>query len=129
MEVFSMRKNKVPDFEAMTDEEIDEFYRPKKANSRKTLVPLFVYLILREYSSAEKHLTQNEILAYLREDPYEVVIERKALGRVIHLLTDSQLGICSYPGMGTWMGNEDDFFVYDYPFEDGVEDVSLPAGA
>ncbi len=61
-----MRKNKVLDFEAMTDEEIDEFYRPKKANSRKSLAPLFVYLILREYSSAEKHLTQNEILAYAK---------------------------------------------------------------
>lgn len=109
-----MRKNNVVDFETMTDEEIDEFYRPKKMNSRKTLVPLFVYLILKEHSNPEKHLTQNEIMKYLKRAPYEISIERKSLGRTIHLLADSLIGIYSSSGSGTWLDSEfipdDDFF-------------------
>lgn len=91
------------DFENMTDEEIDEYYRPKKANSRKSLAPLFIYLILQEHSSAEKHLSHNEIARHLRDYPYEIEIERKAIGRIIHNLEDSGLGIFSLQGMGTWL--------------------------
>ncbi|MEE1018550.1 MAG: hypothetical protein UH824_03595 [Acutalibacteraceae bacterium] len=91
--------------EEMTDEEIDAFFRPKKANSRKSMAPLFVYLILTTYSNNERHLRQREILDYLSRRPYEVVIERKALGRIIHNLTDSQLMIYS-DEKGTWFMQE-----------------------
>lgn len=90
------------DYENLTDEEIDEFYRPRKTNSRKTLAPLFVYMILKEHSSPSKPLTQNEIIEFLSQDPYEVTIERKAIGRVIHLLADSGVGVLSSPRYGTW---------------------------
>ncbi len=90
------------DFENMTDEEIDEYYRPKKINSRRSLAPLFVYLILKEKSSPEKHLSHREIADLLSNYPYEITIERKSLGRIIHNLEDSGLGIFSLRGMGTW---------------------------
>ena len=90
------------DFEDLTDEELDEFYRPRKTNNRRTLAPLFVYFILKHHSGPEKHLSQNEIIDILSKDPYEVRIERKALGRVIHLLSDSGLGIVSAPRYGAW---------------------------
>ena len=94
------------DLENLTDEEIDEFYRPRKTNNRRTLAPLFVHMILKEKSSPEKHLSQNEIIDILSEDPYEIQIERKALGRVIHLLADSGIGVVSAPGYGTWYDSE-----------------------
>ena len=94
------------DFENLTDEELDEFYRPKKTNSRRTLAPLFVYSILRSRSGPEKHLSQNDIIELLSEYPYEISIERKALGRVIHLLSDSGVGVVSIPGYGTWYDPE-----------------------
>ena len=46
----------------MTDEEIDEFYRPQKSNNRKSLAPLYVYIILTKRSSPGKHLTQQQIM-------------------------------------------------------------------
>ena len=95
-------KNFDIDFENMTDEEIDEFYRPKKTNSRRTLAPLFIHDILKKYSSPEKHLSQNEIIEILSKDPYEIQIERKAVGRVIHLLADSGVGVICTPKYGTW---------------------------
>ena len=86
----------------MPDDELDELYRPRKMNSRKSLTPLFVYMILMEHSSVDHPLRQKEILDYLREYPYEIVIERKALSRIIHNLTDSGLKIHSDAKTGVW---------------------------
>lgn len=93
--------------ELMSDEELDALSRPRNANSRKSVVPLFVYLILMQHSSSEHPLKQHEIISYLADEPYEVVIERKALSRVIHNLKDSQLGIYTDKHRGTWhMGGQ-----------------------
>ena len=97
-----MKKLDFIDFEELTDEEIDEFYRPQKMNSRKSLAPLFVYLILQKYSNTTHPLSQKDILAHLEEDPFEITIERKALSRIIHNLCDSDLHIQSEPKVGTW---------------------------
>ncbi len=86
----------------LTDEELDELYRPKKANSRKSLAPLFVYLILKEHTDMYHPYTQNQIIQKLEEYPYEISIERKAVGRILHNLEDSGLGIRSAAGMGSW---------------------------
>ena len=86
----------------MSEEELDALSRPKNANSRKSLVPLFVYLILLQHSDAEHPLKQQEIISYLADEPYEVVIERKALSRVLHNLRDSQLGIYTDNHRGAW---------------------------
>ncbi len=94
------------DFEKMTEEEVedlyDEIYSRKKVNKRKSLAPLFIYLILTEESSEDRHLSQDEIADRLRKMPYEIELERKAIGRIIHNLVDSGLGIYSLRGYGTW---------------------------
>lgn len=92
-------------YELMSDEELDNLFRPKKTNSRKSMAPLFVYLILKEYSSSEKHLRQQDILKILEGYPYEVPLERKALSRIIHNITDSQLSVFS-DKTGTWLEQE-----------------------
>ena len=89
------------DFENLTDEEIDEFYRPQKSNSRKSLAPLYVYLILVNHSGPDRHLTQNEITSRLSSD-YEIELERKALSRIIHTLSGEGIGICNAAKSGAW---------------------------
>ena len=90
-------------FDTDDDELLDKLYRPLKQNKRKTMAPLFVYLILKEHSSSARHLRQNEILEYLRSMPYEITIERKALSRTIHNLVDSQLCVHTDTKTGTWI--------------------------
>ena len=97
------------DFENLTDEEIDEFYRPRKQNNRRTLAPLFVYFILKEHSAPDRRLSQGAIIDLLAEDPYEINIERKALSRVLHLLADSGLGVVSNPRYGAWYDPEEEW--------------------
>ena len=94
--------------EQMSDEELDALHRPRKnANSRKSMVSLFVYLILKQHSDSEHPLKQQEIISYLAEEPYEIVVERKALSRVIQNLKSSQLGIYTDKHRGTWfMGGD-----------------------
>lgn len=86
----------------MSDEELDELYRPKKMNSRKALLPLFVYQVLTQETNCDKHYTQNDIIRALSGFPYEISIERKALSRTLHALCDSGIGIQSNPKMGSW---------------------------
>lgn len=85
----------------LSDEEMDELYRPKKQNSRKHSLPLFVYLILKEYSSYEKPLSQQQIIDIL-SSKYELNIERKSLSRTIHDIEDENVGIYSLKSGGAW---------------------------
>lgn len=91
--------------EMMGDEELDELYRPRKMNGRKSLAPLFVYEILSKKSNSKKHLRQQDILKELEKYPYEISLERKAVGRMIQNLVDSQYGIYS-DKTGVWMDKE-----------------------
>ena len=90
----------------MSDEELDACYSLKKSNSRKSLAPLFVYKILEEQTSEERHLRQQEILDILSEFPYEIVLERKAMSRIIHNLADSDLNI-RVDKTGVWYQKRD----------------------
>ncbi len=89
----------------MTDEEIDEYYRPQKSNNRKSLAPLYVYIILTKRSSSGKHLTQQQIMKYL-ENLYEITLERKAVSRIIHTLAGEGLGIINTTKDGVWFDPE-----------------------
>ena len=91
--------------EMMEEEQLDEMYRPRKMNGRKSLAPLFVYEIISKNSSSKKHLRQQEILQELEKYPYEITLERKAVGRMIQNLVDSQYGIYS-DKTGVWMDME-----------------------
>lgn len=92
--------------ELMSEEELDELYRPQKANTRKSLAPLFVFEILSKYSDSKTHLRQNDILKKLQEYPYEISLERKALSRIIHNLTDSPNYAVFQDKSGVWVEQE-----------------------
>ena len=84
------------------EEDEDFINNTKKANNRKTLAPLYVHMILMECTNRQKHLTYQEILDRLAGFPYEVEIERKALGRILHLLEEEDfLGVVN-TRKGTW---------------------------
>lgn len=89
------------ELDEMTDEELDELFRPKKQNNRKHTLPLFVYLILKEHSSRDNKLSQPEIMNLLWNE-YELEIERKSLSRTIHDLEDEHMGIFSLKSGGAW---------------------------
>ena len=75
------------DLDRMTDEEIDELYRPIKSNSRKSLASLFIYLILKEHTDEDHHYTIEEVRQRLAED-YELDIDRKTISRYVHGLAN-----------------------------------------
>ncbi len=89
--------------ELMSDDELDELFRPKKANTRKSMAPLFVYSILKEKSSSKKHLRQQDILSELARYPYELTLERKALSRIIHNLIDAPQYAVFQDTTGVWI--------------------------
>lgn len=90
----------------LSDEEFDAYLdwkdSIKNQNSRKTLVPLFMMQILRDHSNRLRHLTQNEIIAYLEEYPYNISIERKAVGRTLRVLEDEGMGVHCDKRTGSW---------------------------
>ena len=75
----------------MNDDELDALGAPKKTNSVKSLVPVFVMKILKEETNSSLHMRQVDLLEALKK--YEIFIERKALNRAVHTLADSQLPI------------------------------------
>ena len=87
-------------------DDCSDWERPKKTNSRKSMVPLFVYLILKEKTDTRRHLSQKELMVELEKFPYEVSVERKALSRTIHGLADSGLGIVSDLRDGVWFDSD-----------------------
>lgn len=90
------------------DDENDEMYRPKTANSRQTLAPLYVLDILKKQSDKDHPLSQKIILEKLKEGPYELFLERKALGRTIGLICNEGLRVhCNKSGY--WYDSRDVF--------------------
>lgn len=83
------------DIDALSDEKLDRLYRRKKVNSNKSLVPLYIYEILRKHSDKNNPMTQADILKELKYT-YEVQIGRQALGRHLNILVDSMMGINRY---------------------------------
>lgn len=92
--------------ETMSEEELDELYRPKKVNTRKSMAPLFVFEILTKKSNSKKHLRHKEILEELERYPYEVTLERKALSRIIHNLIDTPQYAVFSDRTGVWIDKE-----------------------
>lgn len=89
------------------DDDSDEDYRPMKTNKRKSMAPLFVYLLLKNCSNKNSPLRQQQIINMLKKYPFEISIERKALSRIIHNLADSDLDIHTSPKRGTWYEEAD----------------------
>ena len=97
---------RLEELEQMSEEELDELYRPQRVNSRKSLAPLFVYEILCKKSDSKHHLRQQDILKELAVYPYEISLERKALGRILHNLLDSSQYAVFSDKTGVWVDQE-----------------------
>ena len=54
------------EWQDLSEEEQDEYFRPKKSNKTKSLLPLLVYLILQKFSNEERPLSQAKIIDYLK---------------------------------------------------------------
>lgn len=83
-------------------------------NSRKSLLPLFVYQILVASSNSFHHLTQSEIIEMLEEYPYGITVDRRALGRILATLAEEDLGIHKSPN-GAWHENKEDWHLMGRP--------------
>lgn len=101
--VGNTRRLQIEREEQMTEEELDELYRPKKGNSQKSLLPLFVYSILKTKSDSKHHLRQKDILEELKNPPYELFIERKALSRTIQSLVEAYQFAIMSDNTGIWI--------------------------
>lgn len=86
-------RRQIEEMERMSDEELDALYSVKRTNSRKSMAPLFVFLILQKKTDSKHPMRQQDILKALASYPYEVSIERKALSRIVHNLVDSQVSV------------------------------------
>lgn len=89
METLRVRYIGEKDLDSMTEEEIDELYRPKRANSRKSMASLFIYLILKEHTNEGNPYRISDIQSRLETD-YEISIERKAVSRYLQCLADEE---------------------------------------
>ncbi len=92
------------------DDKLDRMFARRNSNATKSMLPLLVYFILRDYSDCRYHLKQQEILVLL-ENLYGVSVERKALGRTIHGLVNLSINIYTDKLSGTWL--EQDKMQYD----------------
>ena len=88
--------------DCLPEDVLDSYSNPVSVNTRKSMASLFVYLVLKERTSEGNPMKQQDILNALAESPYEIVLERKALGRTLHNLADSGLGIRTDAKLGSW---------------------------
>ena len=73
----------VDEFDAGLDDEFENF---AGANKPKSMLPLFLYKILQQRSDRNRPLTHKKLIAILCEYPYEITVERKAIGRTLQII-------------------------------------------
>lgn len=91
------------DIDNMTDDELDELYRPRMNNKRKTMAPLFIYLILKEHTDRDNPLLIKGIIRLLEEE-YEISLGRNAVLKHVNTLVDEDVNI--------WGGKRGDGYWY-----------------
>ena len=74
-------------------------------NGKKSLASLYLYLMLRNESSADAPFETNELLARLK-DEQGIVMERKAVIRAVKLLANSDIHVFYRSGKGAWYDRE-----------------------
>ncbi len=81
------------DEDYMSEEELDDLYRPKAtARKRKTVASAFIYRILEKYTDKNHRFKVQDVIDKLEED-YEVKMERKAVAGILTTLSDSEINI------------------------------------
>lgn len=96
-------RTQLEQIEQMSDDELDEYDEKRpQSNSIKSMLPLLVYQILQKHSSADKHLNQQKILELLKQPPYELKVERKALSRTLHSIENMYTFSVYHDKNGWW---------------------------
>jgi len=71
----------------------------KMTNSPNSLAPLHIFTILKTMTDKDSALKIPKVQEKLAAEPYNLIVERKAVGRVLHTLEDAQVGVvCSKSG-------------------------------
>ena len=71
------------------------------SNGKKSLAPLYIYLMLRDDSSETHPVHADELLARL-EDEQGIVMEKQAVVRAVKLLADSDIHVFYRARKGAW---------------------------
>ena len=100
------------DIDNMPDDELDELYKPRMSNKRKTMVPLYIYLILKEHTDWDNHLHVNDIILLL-ENEHEIAVKRGAVERTLNSLIDDDVNI--------WGGKRGDGYWYSEQRPEGYD--------
>ena len=86
-----------------TDEELDELYKHRMSNKRKTMAPLYIYLVLKEHTDWDNHLHVSDIILLLEEE-HKIIVKRGAVERTLNSLIDDDVNI--------WGGKRGDGYWY-----------------
>lgn len=100
------------DIDNMTDDELDELYKHRMSNKRKTMAPLYIYLVLKEHTDWDKHLHVNDIILLLEKE-HEIIIKRGAVERTLNSLIDDNVNI--------WGGKRGDGYWYSEQRPEGYD--------
>ena len=77
-----------------------------KANSRQTLLPMFLYDILVRSSSPSHKLTHEDLIAELDRYPYALSPGRRTVGRTLKTLELEEFGVHTSSN-GAWYEHRD----------------------
>ena len=83
-------------------ESVDDCFPLKTTNSRKSMAPVYAYLIIKEKTDEKHHLSQTALRKALAESPINIVLDRKSISRIVYTLADSGIGVAASKKAGVW---------------------------
>lgn len=84
------------------DFDLSEICKPRTTNSRKSMAPVYTYLIVKDQTDCDHHMSQKELAEKLAASPINIVVDRRTISRMVYSLADSGVGIKALPGKGVW---------------------------
>lgn len=95
-----------------TDDELDKLYKRRMSNKRKTMAPLYIYLILKEHTDWDNTLLIKDIIRLLEEE-YEITLGRNAVLKHVNTLIEEDVNI--------WGGERGDGYWYSEQKPEGYD--------
>ncbi len=100
-ELYEDEKIGQEEYDERMNEIQDKIHQSNNITSSKRLAPLFIYTIIEKETIDGNHIRIKDIMEIL-EAKYEVILERKAVSRIVHALAErSDYGI-SLDNEGAW---------------------------
>ncbi len=98
------------EFIGMTDEQIDERYRPRPMNPVKSLADSYAWRILAASTTFDTPMSVSELCRLLAERDVEIFLSYEETEKLIYTLCDAGQGICYDSKRGAWYDCEYDYF-------------------